>query len=201
MRMNVRLSGVEQIKRKLGALGGIERNRATVMALNKTAAKGRSEVDRQVRARFAIKAREVRSSVRVIRAGGGRFEAVVEIFGSPSRRGRSMNMIHFYRGVMSMAALKRAGVKAKRGAKRPLKFQIKRGAAPVAVKGAFVGNKGRTIFQRTGGKRLPIKPVQVIGVAQMFNTRSVRAQVMEKLRRDLAIEVDRAVAQMIRSGR
>jgi hypothetical protein len=59
--------------------------------------------------------------------------------------------------------------------------------------GAFIGNKGRTVFQRTGNTRLPIKPVQVIGVGQMFNFKPINARVKKKIEAEFATEMTRAV--------
>ena len=44
---------------------------------------------------------------------------------------------------------------------------------------AFVGNDGRTVFRRTGKDRLPIEPVQTIGVPQMFTSSKVQRTVRD----------------------
>ena len=49
------------------------------------------------------------------------------------------------------------------------------------------------VFIRTGDARTPIKALQTIDVPQMFNARKILTPVMEKIRRDLPIEVDRAI--------
>ena len=78
-----------------------------------------------------------------------------------------------------------------------LGFQIKRGGGLKQIPGAFVGNKGRTIFRRTGKSRLPIEPVQVIGVAQMFNSKTINQRVMAKIEAEFGVELRRAVESVI----
>jgi hypothetical protein len=74
-----------------------------------------------------------------------------------------------------------------------LRFVFKRGSSGKVIEGAFVGNKGRTVFRRVGKARLPIEPVRVIDVGQMFRSKKVSGRVLERINRDLPIEVDRAV--------
>ena len=63
-----------------------------------------------------------------------------------------------------------------------------------------MGNKGRTVFRRTGNARLPIEPLQVIGFSQMFASRRISARVMAKVKADLPIEIDRAIARALGQG-
>jgi hypothetical protein len=60
-----------------------------------------------------------------------------------------------------------------------------------------LGNKGRTVFRRTGKGRLPIEPVQMIGVSQMFNSRAIRDRVMRRIENEFGIEIHRAVEMVI----
>ena len=46
------------------------------------------------------------------------------------------------------------------------------------IRGAFIGNKGRTVFIRTTDKRLPIQALQTIDVGQMFNQKRINARVV-----------------------
>ena len=78
-----------------------------------------------------------------------------------------------------------------------LGFAIKRGGGLKTIPGAFLGNKGRTIFMRTGDKRLPIKAVQVIGVSQMFSSKEISRRVMAKIDKDLEVEVARAIEAIL----
>jgi hypothetical protein len=151
----------------------------------------------------------VRNAVEIRRARSGQLSATVTIFGSRNKRGRSLNMIHF----VAAAYLAGAGTfKVRSGAVgvrkkdikaigRQLGFQIKKGGGLKTMKGAFIGNKGRTVFIRTGDKRLPIKAVQVIGFSQMFNSKKISQRVMAKINEDLPKEVDRAVMMRLEGRR
>lgn len=51
-------------------------------------------------------------------------------------------------------------------------FKIKRNGPRKLIPGAFLINDGKTVMIRVGKQRLPIKALQTINVAQMFNTRA-----------------------------
>lgn len=205
MDLRVDVRGFDEVQRELRRIGDeFKRGQAVSAALNKVADKARAEVTRQVTARFNIGASLVRDSLYLRRAAakGGRLTAILNIFGSPSKRGRSMNMIRF------LAAVQAAGqaikVRGGKGNKKQLAalgqqlgFQITKGGGLKQIPGAFIGNKGRTIFMRTGNARLPIKPVQVIGVSQMFRTRTIERAVMDKITAELGVEVRRAVDMVL----
>jgi hypothetical protein len=108
------------------------------------------------------------------RAVSGRLhlEASLE---SPSKRGRSLNLINFMERSVSMAQARKRG---KAGTLNQLFVQIKKAGGKKALGSAFIGNKGRTVFVRTGKARLPIKALQTIDVAGMFNTKRVNAKVL-----------------------
>jgi hypothetical protein len=153
-----------QIKAWLATMPAEVFERAAISALNKTVAQARTAMSREIRAEFNLPASTVNAGLRIHRArvmqGFMSWEAVLE---SPSQRGRAMNLIHF------AARQTKAGVSVK----------IKRGGARKVVAQAFIANKGRTVFQRTGKARLPIEPVQTVAVPQMFNAKRVNAKVLQ----------------------
>lgn len=175
-------------------------------ALNKMADKVKADLARAIPDEFNVKAAEVRSAVDIRRARSGSLEAVVTIFGSSSKRGRSMNLIHFLAAVQATGrAIKVRGAKGKKSElaalQKQLGFLIKKGGGLKKIDGAFIGNKGRTIFQRVGRERLPIKPVQVIGFAQMFKSRKIERRILDTIAREMPIEIDRAIKMVLaRSG-
>lgn len=199
--IKIEVQGVEEVKRMLEGLQLDMRAKVLQPAINKVADKARAEINRAIPEEFAVKASEVRSAVTVRRASSGQLAATITIFGSSRKKGRSLNMIHF----VAAAYARQAGVfKTRSGAvgirKRDLKgignqlgFQVKRGAGLKTIPGAFIGNKGRTVFIRTSDKRLPIKAVQVIGFSQMFNTKRISRRVMDKINQELPVEVNRSV--------
>lgn len=137
---------------------------ATVRAVNRTLEQARTAMSREIRAEFNLPARKVNEALNIRRATfkGGRYsiEGVLE---SPSKRGRSLNLINF----------------AARQTARGVTVQIKRGGPRKLIPGAFIANDGRTVFRRVGEKRLPIQALQTIDVAQMFNTKRVNARVLQ----------------------
>lgn len=195
----------EAVKRMLDKLPQELRDKAIRPALNKVAEKARAEINRAIPQEFAVKASEVRNAVEIRKAKGDKLEAVISIFGSSRKRGRSLNLIHFLAAVQAAGqAFKVRGkklTKADQAAlQKQLGFLIKKGGGIKKIEGAFIGNKGRTVFMREGKGRLPIKPVQVIGFSQMFNSKRISQRVMQKINDDLPIEVDRAIKMLLAKG-
>ena len=190
--IRIDLSGVAEVDRQLARLRGAELQKALYMAMNKTGAKAQTQADRMIRERFNISRDQVRGSFVFTRAKQGTTgaEAVLRIFGSPTKVGRSMNMVRFLERSVTLAEARKRVNK--------LRFKIlRRGGGLKTIDGAFLGNKGRTVFERTGAARRPIEPVQVIGVSQMFNTRTIREKAMITLEREYAVEIRRAVDLVI----
>ena len=164
-----------QVKRMQEDIG----KRALASAMNKTIEQARTQMTREIASEFNVTAGFVRERLRIRRASarrGLRLEA--ELIGGRSDRRRSMNIIHFVEKSTSLAAARR---RAKAGTLDQLFVKVKRKGGAKALKRAFIGNAGRTVFEREGRARLPIKPVQVIDVAQMFNTRRINSVVVAKL--------------------
>lgn len=168
------------IAAQLDRLGRDVGDKAVVRALNTTIAQGKTEMARTISKEFRVSVGTAKERLKVYRASnrGGmmRFEASLEA----SQRGkgwRGMNLIAFVtKGRVSKASSKRSGRTDLAG---QLQFQIKRGGGKKSIKGAFVGNKGRTVFIRTGDARLPIETINTIDLGQMFNTRRVNKVVRQ----------------------
>lgn len=173
------------IERSLDALKSSARERVVAAALNKVAEKAKVELRRQITAEFAIKAGDVRSQVRIKKASAKGSQLWAEIEAFPRNRGkRSRNVILF-------------------GAKQTklgVTVQIKKSGGRKLIRHAFIGNQGRTVFVREGKSRLPINPFETIDVPQMFNTRRINANVIAKIKRDLPVELERAMAAAIARG-
>ena len=197
--------GFDEVKRMLDKLPGELRDKAIGPAINKVADKARAEINRAIPQEFAVKASEVRNAIEIRKARKDKLEAVISIFGSSRKLGRSLNMIHFLSAVQATGqAFKVRGkklTKADRAAiQNQLGFLIKKGGGIKKIEGAFIGNKGRTVFMREGKGRLPIKPVQVIGFSQMFNSKRISSRVMQKINDELPVEVDRAIKMLVAKG-
>lgn len=203
MQININIKGLDAVKKQLQALSPAQMHGAISMAINKTAEKGRTEITRAITDRYAISANEVRNSVNIYKAFKGSsstvegIKATISVFGSPSKLGRSMNMIHFVNR-SSAAKTKKRG---KDGKLNQLRFKIKKSSGNQVIPGSFIGNDGRTVFERVGKGRLPIRPVQVIGVSQMFMFRPVHDRVIKRITDEFNVELNRAIAQKIRAAR
>jgi hypothetical protein len=197
MQIKMHIKGLEDAKRELRRLADrAERDRAIAAAINKVSEKGRTEVSRAVREEWNIDTSSVSASIglRRARAKGLRLDGAIDIYGGPRRRGRSLNLVRFLEKKVTLAEGRR---RAKRGDLMKLFFRMRKGGPLKNIAGAFLGNKGRTVFRRTGKGRLPIEPVQMIGVSQMFNSRAIRDRVMRRIENEFGIEIHRAVEMVI----
>ena len=205
LNIKVDIRGLDAVQAELKRISSeLKRGQAIGAALNRTAERARTEVNRAITERYAISTAEVRNSVylRSARAGQGNLEAVINIFGSPTRKGRSVNVVRFLAAVQAAGkAFKARGAKTNQRALKALGqqlgFQFLKAGGLKTIAGAFLANKGRTVFRRTGKGRLPIEPVQMIGVAQMFGQREICARVMAKIDADLPVQIRRAVDMIL----
>ena len=164
MRLSIE-TNFPQVERALATLQKDIAAKATARALNRAIEQARTQMAREIRSEFVVDARFVRERLRIKRATffGGTL-GLVATLGADSKP-RSANVIRFG------AKQNREGVSVK----------IKRTGPRRTIGSAFIGNKGRTVFIRTGDKRLPIKPVQTVSVPQMFNARRINAAVVAAL--------------------
>lgn len=165
------------------------RDQALVRAINRTVDPARPEMAREIAKEFNVSITRAKDALVIKRASFKRGKLVIEAsLESPSKRGRSLNLINFLqKSVTFAAAAKRRkageggvytlGNGVQRVKALELQFQIKRGGGPKTIPGAFIGNQGRTVFIRTGKDRLPIKALQTIDIAQMFNAKRINERV------------------------
>jgi len=178
-----------QVQRKLDGLQADLRDIVLVSTINKTLDQAQTSMVREITAEFNVKAAYVRQRLRIRRASTkGRFTIAGSLIGGSSNRGRSANIIAFVERVVTLAEGRR---RAKAGTQNQLFVKVKRVGPKKPLKGAFIGNQGRTVFIREGKSRLPIKPVQVIDVAQMFNTKRINAKVVATMKDRFPTNFDR----------
>jgi hypothetical protein len=157
-----------------GALAALDQlqadisERAAMSAINKTLAKSKTSMAREIVREFNVTSSFVKDRLNIQRAKfvGGKAVIAGALDGSNGKK-RSANLIAFVKAETLAQAKRRA----KTGDLAQLRFQIKRKGGKVMIPGAFIGNKGRTVFIREGKARLPIKALSTIGVPQMFNTK------------------------------
>lgn len=168
-----------EVAAKLQTLGTDVGAKALASALNKTVAQAKTQMSKSIRQEFKMSAVDVRESLVVTkaRAYGGQFRLEAMLQGK-SKRGRSLNLIRFMEKFVSIAQGKK---RKKAETLNHVFFQIKKIGGRKSLSNAFIGNKGRTVFMRTGRDRLPIKPVQTIGVPSMFNTRRINSVVIKMI--------------------
>lgn len=140
---------------------------ATARAVNRTMEQAKTAMSREIRAEFMLPAAKVNQALRITKAvaRGGLFQIEARLE-SPTTRGRSLNLMNF----------------SARQTKKGVTIKIKRNGGRKLIPGAFIANKGRTVFIREGKQRLPIKALQTIDVAQMFNTRRINEKVVQVIR-------------------
>ena len=200
--IKIEVAGIKEVQAKLAGIRRDMQPKVLQPAINKVADKAKAEINRAIPEEYNVKASEVRNAVTLRRAQSGRLEAVIEVFGSARKRGRSLNLIHFLQTVVQAGQqIKLRGAKGKKSElaalQQQLGFLIKRGGGLKKIEGAFVGNKGRTIFRRVGQARLPIEPLQVIGFSQMFKSRKIERRIMDKIYAEFPVEVDRAIKRLL----
>ncbi|MES2909872.1 MAG: phage tail protein [Pseudomonadota bacterium] len=151
------------VQRRMDGMRREVAEQATVRAVNRTLEQAKTRMSRSIRAEFNISTSKVNQSLRIERAKyHGGIYTVTGMLESPTKRGRSINLINF-------EARKTA---------RGVSVKVMRKGGRKEIRGAFIANKGRTVFKREGKGRLPIVALQTIDVAQMFNTRRVNALVV-----------------------
>lgn len=143
--------------------------------LNVVVAQAQTAMSREIRQEFNLSASYVRDRLRVRKAfaRAGQFALSAELIGGDGKR-RAANVIRFSRGQ----------------GQRGVKVAIRKGRAK-EIAGAFIGNKGRTVFRRTGASRLPIEPVRTIDVAQMFNTQRINRRVLAVIEQRFPVVFER----------
>jgi len=181
--------------------------KAVNAALNKTADKARAEMNRQITAEFNIKGRDVRAQLKVQRVRGGSSQvAILSAF--PRRRGqRSRNVMMFDARPAPGKGKKQVAVQLKNGqwamvtvpVGGGVSVKIKKNGPRKLIPGAFIANKGRTVFERTGDGR-KIRAVETVDIPSMFNTRRINAAVVKKIKADFPVELQRAVAMYLAKG-
>jgi hypothetical protein len=173
-------------------------DKAIASALNKTIAQTRTQMIRGITGEYVIKAADVRERLQVHRAKRAGLAFTATLFGNPAGRAkRAMNVIHFVAQKATLRAYRKKGSTG--GPVLMVKIKRAGGAKPIA--GAFIANNGRTVFRRVGKSRLPIVPVQTIGVPQMFNAKKVQLPVQRWINENFPRIFDREVRYFLSTVR
>lgn len=162
MRLTIK-TNFPDVQRAIDNLSADIADKVTARAVNRTVEQARTAMVKEIRTTYAVTSSYVRDRLRIKRASfkQGAFGIRAELIGGDGKR-RSANVINF-------------------GARQTLRgvsIKVRRDRPRSVIKSAFIGNKGRTVFRRTGPKRLPIDPVRTIDIPQMFNAKRVNRAVI-----------------------
>lgn len=181
------------IQKRLGQLSDDIRDKALASALNKVTDQARTQMTREITKEYNVKAAYVRDRLKITRARWNKGAVAMQatLTGSGRNgRSRSANVIAFLEKSVTLAQARKRG---KSGTLAQLHFQIKKSGGKKIIPGAFIGNKGRTVFIREGKARLPIKAVRTIDVPSMFNQRRINATVTQLIKDKLPSIFERDV--------
>jgi len=191
--INIR-SNFPQVMESFRTAGEAATEKALTRALNTVVTQGRTAMAREISRKYRISVGTAKARLSIERAkrtgGALRFEAKLEA--TRRGQGRSMNLIAFVEQSVTLAQARKR-MKAGEGGTHTLRqggqvqkalelrFQIKRTGGKKMLPGAFIANKGRTVFIREGKSRLPIKALNTLDVTQMFNTKAVAFVVRDEM--------------------
>jgi hypothetical protein len=150
---------------------------AATAALNRVAASARTQAVRVIGAESSLKQADVRPHVTLTKATRTRLEAVI------NAQPWSPNLIRY------QARQVKAGVSARAWGQRKV------------YKGAFIGNKGRTVFKRATKERLPLKALHGPSVPKEFVATKTRSAMDAKIKERFVPEFESALRQFLRTRR
>jgi hypothetical protein len=172
------------VQRAIKALPAHLQDRVMVRTINRTMDQAKTAMVREIRSEYAVTAGYVRERLVVRRArvtsSGLQAEAVLA---AGNGRQRAANVIAF----------------TARQVKGGVSIKVRRSGGRKLIRGAFIGNKGRTVFARQAGTTMAsrskyrgsahaerIGPVSTIDVPQMFNARRINGAVVRVIEQKLS---------------
>jgi len=171
-------SNIKELTRTLTTIQKTVIPQATSTALNKTARTVFKEVKRDVAKDTGLKQKEVAERMTLVKANKYTQSAHIKM------EGRYFNLIRF--GARQM----KKGVKTKAWGKRKL------------YRGAFIANKGRTVFAREGKDRVPIKalvgPNPAVELARRMKKPEFNKRVMARFDKVFSQELNYRLKRMMR---
>lgn len=162
MRLSVEVD--ERVVRDIQSrLGNMSRKAPNVIssALNRAATNVNSNIKKEVRKEYHIKAKDVQDTISKSKATRGNLSAVVKSSG----------------GVIGLDKFKVSPKTVNPKRKRPIKVSVKKGHLK-EVMGAFVANiNGSKVFERVRKDRLPIRRLFGPSVPQMLKNEEIRGRI------------------------
>lgn len=149
---------------------------AAARALNRTAEQGRTAAVRDITGAFNLQASFVRERIEVVKVSSRSSQLVATLV--VRGKHRSLNLIRFVERRVTLAEHRRRKSTGTLG----VYARVRKDGKNALLKGAFIGNQGRTVFKRIGASRLPIEPLQAIGVGQAMISDVGREKLEEAVR-------------------
>lgn len=181
-------------------------NKAMASALNKTVAIAKTDMSKEIRQEFKVSASYVRERLAIVKATTRRGLSLTAALRGTGKR--SANVIAFLEKSISLAQSRK---RRKGGTLNQLRVQIKKHGGKKIIPGAFLGNRGRTVFKRMPGTTMQsrakyagtkhaqqITGVSTVDVRQMFNTRRINARVIKTIHKRFPEIFDREAAYFTR---
>lgn len=175
----------QEIERAQSLLYGIKDGapKALYRSLNRGIAMARTDLVREVREEYEVKAGDVRKTMTLTRATASRLEASVTFMGSPISLG-SFNV----------------RPKTQNPSRRtPIRVSVRTGSAPTSLDKGFILRTGGkpSVFERVGQSRLPIRRLYGPSVPQMVGNDRVVDRVADKAQENLTKRLDHEINRLI----
>lgn len=154
-------------------------------ALNRAVTNVNSNIKKQVRKEYIVKAEDIQKTISKTKASRGDIGAEVK------SRGNLMALDKFKVSPKTINPRR----------KSPIKVAVKKGAA-APLPGAFMSDiNGPKLFKRSGKKRLPIKRLFGPSVPQMIGNEEVRTQIEKEGQETFQKRLDQNIKRILEKGR
>lgn len=180
-------AGPERLKKARNMLIGFEDEIPKVVsrAINRAIENARANVVREVRDHYNIKAKDIRTTLKISRSNSKNLAAVISSRGAP---------------LPTMAFKVRPGtVNGRR--RTPLTVSVKKGQSENLDR-AFIATLGgsKGVYERIGGPRLPIRQLYGPSVPQMIGNEEIIKQIADQARKTLDDRLDHEINRVLEAG-
>lgn len=184
MTVNVGERVLMDTQRKLGEFKNKAPN-AIANSLNRAVNNINSNISKEARKRYVIKASDIKSTLTKTRASRSRLSALVK------SEGKLIGLDKFKVTPKTVDPRR----------KKPIKIGVKKNGAK-AVLGAFVADiHGTKIFQRTDKSRLPIQRLVGPSVPQMIGNAEIKSKIEQDGYETFSKRLDHEISRILEKGR
>ncbi|MBE0470509.1 MAG: phage tail protein [Methyloprofundus sp.] len=174
-------SHIERANRMLHGLSGAA-PKALSRALNRSLENARSNAVKKVREEYTVRARDVRQTIRLTRSKPNQLEGEVR------STGRSLPLSAFSVAPKTVNGKRRS----------PIRVSVRKGSKQ-GMNRAFVARVGGSVrvFERVGGRRLPIRQLFGPSVPQMIGNKTVVDFVSIEARKTMDVRLDHEIKRIL----